>query len=150
MWGVEDFHVVDLMNTQRTFNSQYFGENVVTPFMSKEFPQGRHCRAPGLYYHIDQCRVHFSKVSDNFFAENEIVCVPHPPYKPDFRLSDCWLFGHMKVSLAGKFFSRPEELLDGINAFLEEIEGAELRVVFHHWIERVKWISDHDGDDYQE
>jgi hypothetical protein len=55
----------------------------------------------------------------------------------------------MKASLAGKSFSRPEELLDGINTFREEIHEAELKVVFHHWIERVKWVLDHDGDDYQ-
>jgi hypothetical protein len=140
MWRVEGFRVIDLMITQRTFNSQYFVETVMAPLVSNIFPQGRRRRAPRLYCHFDNCLVHFSNVSDNFVAENEIVRVPHSPYSLDLPLSDSWLFDHMKVSLAEKSFSRPEELLDGVNAFLEEIQGAELKVVFHHWIERVKWV----------
>jgi hypothetical protein len=38
----------------------------------------------------------------------------------------------MTAKLAGKSFSRPEELLDSINEFLDEIQGVELKVVFHH------------------
>jgi hypothetical protein len=56
----------------------------------------------------------------------------------------------MNASLTGKSFSRREELVDGINAFLEGIKGAKLKVVFRHWIERVKWVLDHDGDYCQE
>jgi hypothetical protein len=37
-----------------------------------------------------------------------------------------------------------------MSAFLEEIQGAELKVVFHHWIQPVKLILDHDGDSFQE
>jgi hypothetical protein len=148
--SVEGVHMVDLMTIQRTFNSQYLLDDVMALLESKVFPQGRWCRAPRLDCHVQNGRVHFSNVSDNFFAENEIVRVLYPLDNLDLTPSDFWIFGHMKVSLAGKSFSRPEELLDCINAFLEEIHGAELTVVFHEWIERLKWVLDHDGDYYQE
>jgi hypothetical protein len=83
MRGVERFRVVDLMITQLTFNSQYFGENALAPAVSKVFPQGRRRRAPRLHCPLDNRRVHFSKMSDNFIAENEIVDVPHPCDSPD-------------------------------------------------------------------
>jgi hypothetical protein len=44
----------------------------------------------------------------------------------------------MKVRLAEKSFSRPDELLDVISAFLEESQRVELKIVFHHWMELVK------------
>jgi hypothetical protein len=87
MWGIDGFHVVDLMITPRTSNSQYFVENVMAPLVSNVFPQGRHRRAPPLYCHLDNCRIHFSKVSDKFVAENEIVRVPHPHYSSDLAPS---------------------------------------------------------------
>jgi hypothetical protein len=76
MCGVEGFHVVDLMTARRTFNSQYFVENAMAPLVSNMFPQERLRRAPRLCCHLDNCRLHFSKVSDNFFTEKEIVRVP--------------------------------------------------------------------------
>jgi histone-lysine N-methyltransferase SETMAR len=95
----------------------------MAPLLSKMFPQGRPGRAPRPDSHLDNCRVHFSKISDNIVTENKIVLVPHPPSSPDLAPSDFWLFGYMKASLAGKSFNRSEELLDGINTFLEEIQG---------------------------
>jgi hypothetical protein len=97
MWGVARFHAIDWMTTQRTFNSQYFLGHMMVPLVSKAFPQGRRRRAPRLYCHLDNCRFQISKVSDNFFAENEIVRVPHPLYSPDLALSDFWLFDHIKA-----------------------------------------------------
>jgi hypothetical protein len=78
IWGVERFHVVDLMTTQLSFNSQYFVENVMARLMSKVLPQGKRRRPPRSDCHLDNGRVRFSKVPDSFVAENEIVCVPHP------------------------------------------------------------------------
>jgi hypothetical protein len=42
-------------------------------------------------------------------------------------------------------FDDPEELLDGITSFLEEIRPSELHIVFSHWVERVTWILETNG-----
>jgi hypothetical protein len=31
-----------------------------------------------------------------------------------------------------------------------EIQRSELKLLFHHWIERVQWALDNDGDDFHE
>jgi hypothetical protein len=41
MWGVKGFQVVDLMTWQDQFNSQYFVEHVMVPFVQEIFPHGR-------------------------------------------------------------------------------------------------------------
>jgi hypothetical protein len=40
IWGVGGFHGVDLMTAQRSFDSQYFVSNVMTPLIANIFPQG--------------------------------------------------------------------------------------------------------------
>jgi hypothetical protein len=72
--------------------------------------------------------------------------VPHPPYIPDIALSSFWLFGHVKTFLAGRTFDEPEQLLEAITQFWDEIQSSELEVVFSHWIERVRWMLEKNGD----
>jgi hypothetical protein len=47
-------------------------------------------------------------------------------------------------------FHDPEELLDNITSFLEEVRPSELHVVFSHWGERVRWVLENNGDDDHE
>jgi hypothetical protein len=44
----------------------------------------------------------------------------------------------MKAALTGQAFDRPEELLDAIRTFLEEIQMSELKSVCQDWLERVR------------
>jgi hypothetical protein len=51
------------------------------------------------------------------FTKNSPVTVPHPPYSCGFPLSDFWLFGHIKTSLASHIFNGVGELLEAIVEF---------------------------------
>jgi hypothetical protein len=76
------------------------------------------------------------------------MTVPHPPYSSDLALSDFWLFGHIKTSLAARVFNDADELLEAVIEFLNKIQPSELQLVFHHWIVRVEWIGANNGDYY--
>jgi hypothetical protein len=145
IWGVDGFHVVDLMTSQRSFDSQYFVDNIMVPLVEKVFPKGRNRHARRLYLHLDNCHVHFSRVAEQFIAQNHTSRVPQPAYSPDLPPSDFWLFSHLETSLAGRMFDGPEELLDGITSLLEEIQPLELHVVFSHWVEMVSWVLENNG-----
>jgi hypothetical protein len=70
IWGVEGFHVVDLMTSQCSFNSEYFVSHVLAPIVVKVFPQGRIPRTRRLQLHLDNCRLHLSKTTKQFITEN--------------------------------------------------------------------------------
>jgi hypothetical protein len=70
------------------FNSQYFMEYIMVPLVQEIFPYGRNRRALGLHVQLDNCRVHFSEVAEQFVAANEILRIPHLPYIPDLAPSD--------------------------------------------------------------
>jgi histone-lysine N-methyltransferase SETMAR len=150
IWGIGGFHVIDLMTTQCSFNSEYFVNHVMVPLIDEIFPNGRNPHAPRLHVHLDNCRVHFSKATEQFFIQNHLLHVPHPPYSPDLAPSDFWLFGHLKTSLVSQTFESPEDLLEVIVAFLDEIQSSELQIVFGHWVGRIKRVLEHDGEYYHE
>jgi hypothetical protein len=74
--------------------------------------------------------------------------VPYLPDISDIAPSDFWLFGHVKNSLAGRTFDEPEQLLDEITEFLDEIQPSELEIVFSHWLKKVRCVLDNNGDYY--
>jgi hypothetical protein len=66
IWGVNGFHLLDLMPSQCRFNDQHFMEHVMALLIQMVFPQGRIWYLPRLNVHLDNCRVHFLKVTEQF------------------------------------------------------------------------------------
>jgi histone-lysine N-methyltransferase SETMAR len=149
MWRIKGFHVADLMTSQNQFNSQYFVEHVMVPIAQEIFPHGRNRRALPLHLHLDNSRVHFSKVAEQFLEANDILRILHPPYSPDLVPSDFWLFGRIKTALTGAKFDEPEQLLNAITEFLNTISVEELRAAFDEWAERVRCVTENEGVYYQ-
>jgi hypothetical protein len=81
IWGINGFHVVDLMNERHSYNTQYLLSQILKPLLLAVFPDSRNPHSRRLNLHPDNCRVHHSKASEHFFAENHIIRVLHPPYK---------------------------------------------------------------------
>jgi hypothetical protein len=69
-------------------------------------------------------------VTEQFFINSQLLHVPHPLYSPDLAESDFWLFGRIQTGLAARSFTELEELLEGVQEFLEGIPVTELMVVF--------------------
>jgi aromatic ring-opening dioxygenase catalytic subunit (LigB family) len=56
----------------------------------------------------------------------------------------------MKTSLVGQTFDEREQLLEAITEFLNEIQPPEVVAVFSHWVERVQWVFENNGDCYHD
>jgi hypothetical protein len=56
----------------------------------------------------------------------------------------------MKTSLIGQTFDEPEQLLEAITKFLNEIHPPEVVAVFSHWVERMRCVLENNGDYYHE
>jgi hypothetical protein len=95
---------------------------------------------------LDNCRVNFSKATEQFITENHIERVSRSPYSLDLAPSDIRLFGHMKTLLVGQTFGESEQLLKAITEFLKEIKLPEVVAVFSDWVERVRCVSENSGD----
>jgi hypothetical protein len=56
----------------------------------------------------------------------------------------------VKTSLVGQTLDEPEQLLDAVTEFLNEIQPPEMVAVFSHWAERMRWVLENNGDYYHE
>jgi hypothetical protein len=127
IWGINSFHLLDLMLSQRISSAQYFVKHVMAPVVQTVLPKGRRRYTTGLNDHLDSCRVHFSKVTEQFVIENQLLHVP--PDSPNLAFSDFWRFRRIKNGLTGRSFAEPEGLLEGVREFLARIPAAELTAV---------------------
>jgi hypothetical protein len=66
IWGVNNFHLLDLILSQCRFNAQFLVEHVMAPLVQTVFPQGRIRYTPRLNVHLDNCYVHLSNVTEQF------------------------------------------------------------------------------------
>jgi hypothetical protein len=144
IWGGDGFHVVDLMTSQCIFNSEYFMSYVLASMVAKVFPGGE--------FHI-------------FFDYNFTWITTEPTFQRPLSnlslktiLDVCLtyltiLILHHQTSgflVMWRLFRRPEQLLEAIAEFLNEIQPPEVRAVFSHWVERVRWVLKNNEDHYHE
>jgi hypothetical protein len=66
VWGIDGFHVVDLMIKQHRYNTQYLLSYILEPLLLLVFPGGDKPCSRRLSLHLDNRGVHRSKASENF------------------------------------------------------------------------------------
>jgi hypothetical protein len=99
VWGTAGFHVVNLLKSQRNFDSDYLINDIMQPLVDRLFPQRMASRTSRFMVHLDSYWIDFSKGLQTFFNENSLRRITQSLYSPDLALSDFWLFGHMKIAL---------------------------------------------------
>jgi hypothetical protein len=140
IWGIDGFHVVDLIAEQYSYNTQCFLSHILEPLLLVLFPDCHKLHSRRLSLHLDNCRVHRSKASESFSLKIRL-------FEYGIRLTvltwhlltfDFRPFGQMKAALPGQQFPGPKDLLTGIPEFLSQIQRSEWEIVFHHWKARVQ------------
>lgn len=133
MFTKHELLLVDLLPQGQSFNSEYFISNVMIPTLQR-FQEVTGRKKAKL--HLDNCRVHNSKKSYEWYNLNHIIRIPHPPYSPDLAPSDFFLFGYIKNKLAGRSFDSPTDLFEAIIEIVNSIPKETFDKVFKSWIER--------------
>jgi hypothetical protein len=97
--------------------------------------------------HADNARPHTAKLSAHYFNENRMKSAPHPPYSPNFALSDFCLFEYVKRRLTSLSFEDGDHLLAAVEDVLEGIEKVTLQAIFLEWMDRLRKCIAINGDD---
>ena len=146
IWGVSGICVLDMLPHDTTFNSEYFINNIVNEFVSCKAVQRVRTSHRKVWLHLDNCRVHNSKESNECFKANNIHRAPHPPYSPDIAPSDFFLFGYTKDKLKGRRFKSPDDIFEEIHSIISHISKEKLISVYTNWIKRCKRVIELNGD----
>ena len=94
--------------------------------------------APGIKLLHDNASSHKTKQVGNHIKEIGMQTLAFPPYSPDLRPSDFWLFSKLKKHLSGKNFDTRLDIGFAIHKYLKDIPEEEYKKTFHCWIERLK------------
>jgi transposase len=143
-WNPLRFHLVTVLPKGMTFNADYYRDNILSA-LTEYLPESeeRH-----LVIHADNARPHTAEKCRIFCEENGLRLVTHPPYSPDLAPSDFFLFGHVKNRLQGRVFESQDDLVAAITEELQNIELETLHRVFEHWMERLVWVCQNNGNYY--
>jgi hypothetical protein len=128
----------------RTFVGKYYCGNILTALIFLRSQQGTR----KFVIHADNVTVHTAQKCQAFREENRLWLTSHRPYSHHLAPSDFFLFRHLKQGLKGMVFASNKELLEAINEMMSEIPPESFKAVFDHWIERLEWISQNNGEDY--
>jgi hypothetical protein len=131
------FHLIRVLEKGRKLNTGYYIAEILEPLS-----QWRSIEAVGnerkLLVHADNARPHTAKLSTQYFNENRMKSVPHPPYSHDLAPSDFYLFGYIKRRLAGLLLEDVDQLLAAVEGVLEGIGKVTVQVVSLEWIDRLR------------
>jgi transposase len=130
--------------TSNTFNAEYYRVNILTGLLPLR-PQvdGRR-----LVIYVDSARTHATRKRRDFCEENRLHLAVHPRYSHNLTPSDFFLFGQIKHCLQGIAFPSRRQLLTAIQEIVGAIPQPPLEEVFRHWMERLEWVSQDNGDYY--
>jgi hypothetical protein len=75
-----------------------------------------------------------------------MIRMPQPPYSPDLAPSDFYLFGTVKNRLEQIQASDADDFFEQLTEILNSISPEELERVFAAWIDRIRQVSEGNGE----
>jgi hypothetical protein len=137
VWNPRGFHLIEVLEKGRKFNAGYY-----IAVRLESLSQWHSIEAAGnerkLLVHANNARPHIAKLSTQYFNENRMKSVLHPPYFPDLAPSDFYLFGYVQRCLAGLSFEDAYQLLAAVESVRKGIEKVTLQAVFLEWMNRLR------------
>jgi transposase len=135
-------HLLDALPKGSMFHAEHYRVNILTELL----PLRPKVDGMRLVVHADNARPGTTRKCRAFCEENRLRLAVHPPYLSDLIPSDFFLFEHIKHSVQGIAFPSHEELSAAIHEIIGAIPRPTLEDMFRHWMERLEWVSQNNGD----
>jgi hypothetical protein len=97
----EKLAFLDSLPKGQNMDSCYFCNTVLEGIKTGPIARTRKATLKDFHIHIDNCKVHNSKLTKGKLNETRRVRWNHPPYPPDTAPSDFWFFRGSKIEMKG-------------------------------------------------
>jgi hypothetical protein len=97
---------------------------------------------------MDNSMCHNGRKITNELENLKLVRVAHSRYSPDLSPCDFWLSGMLKKKIQDRVFGTTEEILIAIRNVWSDVTFEDWQSVFFDWIQRVEYVSEHEGEYY--
>ncbi len=148
-WSKSGIQVLDVLDENLRMNSEYFIANVLVPLTQSQAYLNSKKQKKQFTLHMDNSRVHKSKLTLDFLHSHGITIAPHPAYSPDLALSDFFLFGALKGNSQYLEFKSPEEIVLHIQKKFSTFSDDMLNNAFLEWERRLRWVIENNGEYYK-
>ena len=148
IWGVYGFSVIDFLQCDESYNSQYHIDNILIPLAEIKSEIWKQSDKRKIWLHLDNSMLYNSIMSMKKYDELGFKRPPHPAYSPDVAPSDFYLFGYLEQKLQGKQFNDIEGLEEELHEILGTISNDQRKAVFESWIKRCDWVAANNGEYY--
>lgn len=126
------------LEDRKTVNADWY-VNVCVPQVFAKWSQRRpKTGTRGLLWHHDNASAHTAARTVEFFDENSVRRLPHPPYSPDLAPCDFFLFPYVKDKLRGVKFDSSEAAIDAYLGHISDIPREKWLECFQMWFYRMQ------------
>jgi hypothetical protein len=70
----------------------------------------------------------------------------HPPYSPDIRPCDFWLFGTLKHQMKNREFQSQQAIRSAPAQLWNDFTVTDVQRVFQEWMEHLTWVVGNNGE----
>jgi hypothetical protein len=127
------FVSIEFLPQGQNYNSHFFPE-IILPSIVENLSVARpKLKATAAHLHIDNAKLHNSRLSLRKIEEYESIRAPQPTYSPDLASCDFFLFGYLKSQLESKTFFDENNLKTELEQILREIPITLLCSVMEDW-----------------
>ena len=137
--------VVDITPDKATVTTTYYTTSVVPNVLLHNQSTARTRRRSRIQLHHDNAAPHKARITQTYLDDNGIRLMEHPPQSPDLASCDFWLFPKFKSALAGKPFSRTQDLAKAVHSDMRAIPDSEYRECFQKWRMRMQRCIEVEG-----
>ncbi len=106
----------------------------VLPTSAEETKKAHQPEAPKteheLVLHQDNVQLHTASLVMEWFQQNSIQLMAHPPYSPDIAPCNYWQFPVFKKALRGHHFKIDAKVIATVDAFLRSLPTEEFHKTF--------------------
>ena len=92
---------------------------------------------------------HKARITQTYLDDNGIHLMEHRPYSPDLASCDFWPFPKVKSALAGKHFSKIQDLAQAVHAEMRAIPASEYQKCFQKWGMRIQRFREVEGSYFE-
>jgi len=147
-WNFVGFnHIIDITPDQ-TYTSEFCTSKIIQSLDAALRSSRPQLWLAGTCLHWDNARPHVASNTREDLISRRVHILPHPPYSPDLSPSDFFLFGYLKYPIQGKKFPTSPELVTNLEQIMSDIWRDMLQKVYSEWIDRLEWVSTHNGEYY--
>ena len=124
---------------QKTVTARWYIDVCIRQVLQKWITLHPRSKTSNLFWHHDNANSHKAITTLDFFAENSIQTLLHPPYSPDLVPCNFFVFPEVNKQIRGVTYSSPEAATSAYNSAILDIPQEQWKECFKKffwWMKR--------------